>query len=244
MTDPERPQRKKRWWKRRRPTEPDRLHGQKIVTGDDLHEVFDDGGEVEYLPGYRRRLLHGVVLTILVALIITAVLLALAIARGDLKVPFFERETAQPFACPTDVVNFPANENINVSVYNSTDQGGLAADVAEQLRERGYNVQEIGNRSLSDNSSAAAIVSGPEGHANAYNLQQTIANTDYVEDERTDATVDIVLGRGFAGLVSPEDIDQSCGTLSCPRLIQSPSPTETATTTGAATPGASPSSDN
>lgn len=240
MTDPQRPQRKKRLRKRRRPAEQDTLHGQKIVTGEDLHEVFDDGGEVEYLPGYRRRLLHGVVLTILVALIITAVLVALAIARGDLKVPFFEPETAEPITCPTAVVNFPANENINVSVYNSTDQGGLAATVADQLRERGYNIKEIGNRSLNNNSSAAVIVSGPEGYANAYNLQQTIANTDYLEDDRTGGTVDVVLGRGFVGLVSPENVDQSSGALSCPRLSPSPSPTET--TTGTPSPAASPSS--
>lgn len=235
MTDPERPERRRGLFRRRRPVDPSTLHGQKIVTSDDLREVFDDGGEVEYLPGYRRKILHGVVLTILVAVIITAVLLALAIARGDLTVPFLQTEQDEPFACPTEVVNFPANEDVAVNVYNSTDQGGLAGSVADQLRERGYEVGEVGNRSLNNNSVTAVVVSGPGGLASALNLQRTIVNTEYLQDERTGETVDVVLGRAFAGLVPAKEVDQSSGQLSCPRLSPQPTPA-----TGTATPPVTP----
>lgn len=233
MTDPERSERRKRRFGRRRPADPDTFHGQKIVTSDDLRGVFDDGGEVEYLPGYRRRILHGVVLTLLVAMIIAAVLLALAIARGDLTVPFLETEQAEPFACPTEVLNFPANEDVSVNVYNSTDRGGLAGSVAGQLRERGYEVGEVGNRTLNNSSVTAVVVSGPDGLASALNLQRTIVDTEYLQDERTGEAVDVVLGRGFAGLVPAKEVDQSSGQLSCPRL--NPEPTSA---TGTATPPA------
>ncbi|WP_081744737.1 LytR C-terminal domain-containing protein [Arthrobacter sp. H14] len=235
MTDPERPERRKRLFGRRRPADPSTLHGQKIVTSDDLREVFDDGGEVEYLPGYRRRILHGVVLTVLVAMIITAVLLALAIARGDLTVPFLETEEDEPFACPTQVVNFPANEDVTVNVYNSTDQGGLAGSIADQLRERGYDVGEVGNRTLNNNSVTAVVVSGTDGLASALNLQRTISETEYLQDERSGGTVDVVLGRGFAGLVAAGEVDQSSGRVSCPRLNSVPTPA-----TGTATPPVTP----
>lgn len=229
MTDPEQPGRKRRLFKRR-PKEPDTLHGQKIVTGEELQEVFDDGGEAEYLPGgYRRRVLHGAVLTILVALLITAVLLALAIARGDLKVPFLQPEAAEPVTCPTAVLSYPANEDISINVYNSTDEGGLAGDVAKKLEKRGYEILEIGNKSVSDSSGTAVIASGEGGQANAFNLQQNIKDTEYVHDDREDASVDVILGRGFTSLVPAGDVDKSAGQLSCPRF--SPSPTTTSTTT-------------
>lgn len=232
------PERKRKLFKRR-PKDPNTLHGQKIVTGEELREVFDDGGEAEYLPGYRRRLLHGVVLTLLVALIITAVVMALAIARGDLKVPFFQREAAEPVACPTAVFSYPSNESVNVSVYNSTDQGGLAGSTAEKLRKRGYNVGEVGNKSLNNNSVTAVIVSGEAGRAGAFNLQQNISNTEYVADDREDDSIDLILGRSFTGLVPAGDVDESAGQLSCPRL--DPSPTTTGTATVPAEPTTSPS---
>lgn len=224
------PERKRKLFKRR-PKDLETLHGQKIVTGEELREVFDDGGEAEYLPGYRRRLLHGVVLTLLVAVLITAVFLALAIARGDLKVPFLQTEGAKPAACPTAVFSYPDNENVNVSVYNSTDRGGLAGDTAEKLRKRGYNVGEIGNKKLSDNSGTAVIVSGEAGRQGAYNLQQNIEDTEYVTDDRKDDSIDVILARGFDGLVPADKVEESAGQLSCPRF--SPSPT-----TGAATESA------
>lgn len=227
MNDPG-PERKRKLFKRR-PKDPDTLHGQKIVTGEELREVFDDGGQAEYLPGYRRRLLHGVVLTLLVALLITAVVLALAITRGDLKVPFFQPDEAEPVACPTAVFSYPANEDVNVSVYNSTDRGGLAGSTADELRKRGYNVVDIGNKSLNNNSGTAVIVSGEAGRAGAYNLQQNINNTEYVADDRDDDSIDVILGRSFAGLVPADKVDESAGQLSCPRLDPSPIPTGTAT---------------
>lgn len=236
MNDPERPERKRKLF-RRRPKDPDTLHGQKIVTGEELREVFDHGGQAEYLPGYRRRLLHGVVLALLLALVITAVVAALAIARGDLKVPFFQPEAAEPVACPTAVFSYPANEDVNVSVYNSTDRGGLAGTTADELRKRGYNVVDVGNKSLSNNSATAVIVSGEAGQASAFNLQQNISNTEYVADDREDDSIDLILGRGFAGLVPAGEVDESAGQLSCPRL--SPSPTTTGAATGSAEPGSS-----
>lgn len=222
MTDPDRP---KRLFRKRRPADPTILHGQKIVTGGDLNEVFDDGGEVEYPAAYRRRIFHGVVLTMLVALIIAAVLVALAVARGDLTIPFLEPEAEEPIVCPTAVFNYPANEDVSANVYNSTNRGGLAGTVADQLDARGYNVLEIGNRSLNQNSSTAVVVSGPAGQAAAFNLQQNIPNSEYLEDERTDATVDVVLGRAFVDLNAEDAVSSERGRLSCPRLSPSPSPT-------------------
>ncbi|WP_051298947.1 LytR C-terminal domain-containing protein [Arthrobacter castelli] len=233
---------RKRGLFKRRPKEPDTLHGQKIVTGEELREVFDDGGEAEYLPGYRRRLVHGVVLTVLVAALITAVLLALAIARGELKVPFLQTEAAEPVACPTAVFSYPANENVNISVYNSTNQGGLASGTADKLRKRGYTVGQIGNRSLNNNSGTAVIVSGEAGRAGAYNLQQNIKGTEYVADDRQDDSIDVILGRGFSGLVPAEKVDESAGQLSCPRL--SPSPTTTGTGTASGGESAEPTAEH
>lgn len=207
-------------------------HGHRIVTEQDLEETFA-ADESEKSSVYMwRRIRHGIVLLLLLALIIAGVFMAVAIARGDLKVPGFEPEAAPPPpTCPAGVHNYPPNNAITVNVYNGTLEEGLAAEVGLQLQIRGYTLGQTGNKDISRPGLTAVLVSGPAGEANAFNLQRNIPSTDYVADSRSDASVDVILGSGFEGLVEQGLVDQTPGALSCPRLSPSPVPPS---------PGASP----
>jgi hypothetical protein len=194
------------------------LQGRRIITEDDLDEVFADD-EVEPTERHlHRRILHGVVLTLLVALLGAAVLAALAVSRGDLQVPGWGPRTQEPITCPSGTYKYPANKSFVTNVYNSTTEGGLARQASEALANRAYKIGEVGSKRINYYGLTAIIVSGPKGEANAMNLQRNIADTEYVADDRTDTSVDVIVGSQYKALVPVKKVNRKAGTLSCPRL--------------------------
>lgn len=206
-------------------------HGHRIVTENDLETVFADDGNVERPHIYMRRLRHGVVLVLLVGLLTAAVLFALALARGDIRLTASEPSVAPTDTCPDGPFEPVDPASVTVNVLNSTSIAGLAGNASASLEERGFVVEAIGNRSVAQTNMTAVILSGPAGYAQAFTLQRTIPNTTYVEDERSEATVDVVLGSEFEALVPAEEVNAEAGGLVC----ELPS-------TASATPTAAPSS--
>lgn len=204
-------------------------HGHRIVTENDLETVFADDGDVERPHVYMRRLRHGIVLALLVAALVGAVLFALALARGDIRLPVAEPSPAPTSTCPAGPFEPVDPASITLNVLNSTSIAGLANNAATALQERGFVVELIGNRTVGRTNMTAIVVSGPEGYAQAFTLQRVIPGAVYVEDERPDATVDVVLGSQFEALVPADKVDAEPGGLVC----ELPA---TATATATATP--------
>ncbi|NKX54356.1 LytR C-terminal domain-containing protein [Arthrobacter mobilis] len=209
------------------PEEPDdeyHLQGHKIMTEEDLDEVFADEDDVE-VKKYRRwrHVLHGAVLVLLLAGLVGAVVAALAVMRGELQIPGWGPRTQEPITCPSATYKYPANDSFTLNVYNSTNEGGLARQAARELAERGYQIGEVASKDLNYYGLSAVVMSGPKGEANAMNLQRNIAGTEYVADDRQDESVDVILGSRYEGLVPANKVNKEPGTLSCPRL-ESPDP--------------------
>lgn len=204
-------------------------HGHRIVTENDLETVFADDGNVERPHIYMRRLRHGVVLVLLVALVAAAVIFALALARGDIKLPVSEPSPSPTSSCPAGPFDLVDPATVTVNVLNSTSIEGLAGNAATALEERGFAVGALGNRTVGRTNMTAIVVSGPAGYAQAFTLQRTIPGTVYVEDERPDATVDVVLGSEYEALIPAEEVNAEPGALTC----ELPS-------TASATPSAAP----
>ncbi len=200
------------------------FHGHYVVSGEDLGELFTNEERLEDPVRFRHRIIHGVTLTVLVALVITGVVLAVMVSRGDLQLPVPASQTSPKPSCPTATFNYPANKDVHVEVYNATRREGMAGSVAAELKKRGFNVDLVANKST-DYAGTAVIVSGPAGQSAAFNLQRNFAGTDYVQDARTDATVDVYLTSDFKDLVPAAQVDQTPGVLSCPRFSPSPVPT-------------------
>lgn len=190
-------------------------HGHRIVTENDLETVFADDGNVERPHVYMRRLRHGVVLVLLVALLTAAVLFALALARGDIKLTSTEPSPVATSACPAGPFEPVDPATVTVNVLNSTSIAGLAGNASTALEERGFTLGLIGNRSVGQTNMTAIIVSGPAGYAQALTLQRAIPGTTYVEDERPDTTVDVVLGSEYEALVPAEEVNAEPGGLVC-----------------------------
>jgi hypothetical protein len=200
----------------RKPQDPTVLHGHHVVTGSDLRATFVEQDELENPIRMRRRILHGVVLVLLVGLLAAAVVVALAIQDGRIKIPTAERSHAAVSACPEATYDYTPHEKVNLNVYNSTSRPGLARTVADQFAARKFVVGAVGNTE-SGYHGVAMVVSGAAGQSSAFSVQRNLPGSDYVQDGRTDASVDVILTGDFKDLAKPELVDQTPGKLSCPR---------------------------
>ncbi|OFI38521.1 hypothetical protein BIU82_04170 [Arthrobacter sp. SW1] len=200
----------------RKPKDPTRLHGHHVVTGPELRATFAEEQEPDHPGRFRRRLFHGVVLAVLLGLIVAGTVGAWAIMSGTIRFPDAVASKAPPEVCPTTTFSYLPNAKVTVHVYNATGRTGLAKSIADQLKARGYKVGKVDN-GQTRYSGAAQIISGPAGQAAAFNIQRNLTGTDYYQDERQDASVDLVLALGFEELTPAKLVDQTPGKLSCPR---------------------------
>lgn len=210
--------------------DPKEWHGHRIVTEDDLGAVFvndgDGDGEDDRVArrARRRRIRHGVVLGLLLVVVAGAALFAQAVIEG--RIALSEPGGTSPSAeagCPAGPFSYQPATTVTVNVFNSTATPGLAGTAAEGLSQRGFSVGTVGNTSLNREGMTALILSGPAGQQSAYTLQQHIPDTEYMADERTDASVDVILGSGFQSLAPAAQAEAAGpGPLSCPRMSPPP----------------------
>lgn len=96
----------------------------------------------------------------------------------------------------------PAPSEITLNVYNTTWKEGLASEVADDLKGRGFKIKSTGNdpqMSFLENE-IAIIRFGPEGQRAAKRLSQQISGAQLQKDDRTSAKVDLVLGNKWDSL--------------------------------------------
>lgn len=194
-------------------------HGRHIVDSSGLDEAFPAPQTLE-LPGstVRRRIIHGVVLVVLLALVVSGVVLAGMVQRGELELKLGPgKPTPIPESCPVETLDYPANDTVTVNVFNAGSVEGGAGVVAEELQKRGFIVKTVDN-GTTEYSRPAIIISGPSGYGAAFALQKNVSNSEYVQDDRKDGSVDIVLTGTFVGLLPAPKVDHTPGLLSCPRL--------------------------
>ncbi len=163
----------------------------------------------------RRRHKHerqAVIFGSLVAALAVAGLGATAVYTDVLEVPFLQREfTTPPAEEVADTPDAPcvpegtlpvAYNTIQVNVLNGSGRVGLAGATSTSLTGRGFLVLETGNypSRLVTN---AQLGFGQAGLAAAYTLAANLESATLVLDQREDATVDLVLGEAFSGLLDP-----------------------------------------
>ena len=93
---------------------------------------------------------------------------------------------------------------VTINVYNATDRAGLAGSVAKSLRTQGFKVATVANDPTGKSMTGVGEVRhGPTGAAGASLAAARLSGAKVVRDERTDNTVDVVLGRRFRALSTP-----------------------------------------
>jgi hypothetical protein len=159
---------------------------------------------------------HGVVLVLLLGLIAAGIIVALAIVNGQLKIPTAAVKDTPPAVCPGATFDYTPNAKINLNVFNSTSRPGLARTVADELLARKFVVGAVANTGAGYRG-VAAVVSGAAGQSAAFTVQRNLPGTDYFQDSRTDASVDVILASDYKELAAVDLVDQTPGKLSCPR---------------------------
>ena len=193
------------------------LHGHRVISGSELRATFEEPENTEDNPvRLRRRILHVVVLVMLVGMLVAAIVVAFAIMNGQIKLPTAERSKAAVSVCPAATYDYTPPEKVTVNIFNSTNRPGLARSVADQLAARKFIVGAVAN-TTSSYRGVALVVSGAAGQSAALSVQRNVPGSDYVQDGRTDPSVDLIITGDFKELAKPELVDQSPGQLSCPR---------------------------
>ena len=153
---------------------------------------------------------------LLLAVVVTAALVAGAwwwSQRSTTEDVATKPRPSCPAPSPTPTV--VAASAVKVNVYNATEKRGLASQVATQLRRRGFKVKKIDNDPLDRTVTGAAEVrSSALGAGAARTVTAQVAPAGQVgaapavtavPDQRKDASVDLVIGAGWAGLRPPAD---------------------------------------
>lgn len=200
----------------RKPKDASVLHGHHVVTGPELRATFEAAGDPDNPVRLRRRVVHGVVLVLLLGLIVAAIIVALAIVNGQLRIPTTDASDEPAAVCPAATFDYTPNEQINLNVYNSTSRPGLARSVADEFLARKFVVGAVANTDAGYRG-VAAVVSGAAGQSAAFSVQRNLPGSDYFQDGRTDASVDVILAGDYEALAAPDLVDQTPGRLSCPR---------------------------
>lgn len=127
---------------------------------------------------------------------------------GDDSIPAGEE-------CPVDTQSPVVPSRVPVVVLNTTNEPGLASDVAAELSDREFRVVSVDNDHFSDTRFESIIRAGDRGMRQAYTLQQHLPRALVDIDSRDDFTVDVVLGSDFEGMVEAEEVQMEPGRLDC-----------------------------
>ncbi|MEH0842061.1 LytR C-terminal domain-containing protein [Micromonospora sp. CPCC 205711] len=122
-----------------------------------------------------------------------------------------------PDGWPLADVRLRETKDVKINVYNATNQPGLAGNVADDFRNRKFQVKKEGNAPKRVDG-VAVLRFGPRGAGSAHLLRAYFLNNadrDY-DPKRKDDTVDVVLGNGFQQLATTTEVNQSLGDLGAP----------------------------
>lgn len=152
----------------------------------------------------RQVLVFGVLLIVLAAV----VFISMGIYKGTIQGPFrasFVTPSADftssiTLVCPPSG-SYPLEpDQVAVRVLNGTTTQGLAGTTLEDLEGRGFVGLGATNWSR-DYDGTARVIFGETGIQKAYTVALQFTDAELVLDTRTNATVDVVLGKQFTQIV-------------------------------------------
>lgn len=109
-----------------------------------------------------------------------------------------------PTCIPTAPTDAPPPAEIRLNVYNATDRNGLASSTAGEMRKRGFAILDVANDpSGRQVATTAEVRANPDSQAAANLVMAQVPGAVFVPDNRTDGTVDLVVGAAFEALTPP-----------------------------------------
>ncbi|MDH6460403.1 hypothetical protein M2302_000558 [Micromonospora sp. A200] len=122
-----------------------------------------------------------------------------------------------PEGWPLADITLREPKDVKINVFNATDQIGLAGNIADDFRNRKFQVKKTATAPKGVDE-VALLRYGPKGVGSAHLLRAYfLNNAEPVYDaKRKDDSVDVVLGSGFQQLATTTEVNQSLGDLGAP----------------------------
>lgn len=192
-------------------------HGQRIVGEREL----DFHSDAQVVRHRRRR--QNLVFGLLAFLVVLVLVLALLVFSGRLQLPGQQSAPnavmGEPIShphCPQRDFEYLDPSEVRVRVLNTTDISGLGGKTAQLLETRGFEITSVTSAASDYAQQVGAVVSGPQGYAQALSLQRHLPGTLYVFDEsKRDDLVDFEVGQDFDELTKLRRLDTAPGMLMC-----------------------------
>lgn len=153
---------------------------------------------------YRRRRRQRTVVTMIfvIGLCVATVVYAASYVQGWVGPP---TPSSVANASCSDTSNLPLKPGeVTVNVYNATERTGLAGTAASSLQKQGFKIATIDNDPLGKTIvGVGEIRHGPSGLEGATLAAKRLPGARLVQDDRMDASVDVVVGKKFRAFTVP-----------------------------------------
>ena len=125
---------------------------------------------------------------------------------------------ACPDGWPLVDLRLREQKDVKINVYNATDEAGRAGSVADDFRNRKFQVKKVGNEKKAFDG-VAELRFGPNAVGSAHLLRAYFLNeaNQKFDANRKDDVVDVVLGNQFQQLATTTEVNQSLGDLGAPQ---------------------------
>ncbi|GAA4472125.1 LytR C-terminal domain-containing protein [Phytohabitans houttuyneae] len=128
-------------------------------------------------------------------------------------------------ACPADWpradMSLPAVRDITVAVFNGTRKAGAAATVAEEFRNRGFEVKPVREPAKREKVAGVAVLRhGPDAVGAAHVVDAYfLGKAERVYDPgRRGTQIDVVVGEQFKSLAQPTDVNIALADMGHPKV--------------------------
>ncbi len=157
----------------------------------------------------RQTVIFGTLIAALLVIALTAGAMWAGVLPSPVSVPLYSgggvpSPTAITPPCPPEDTPPVEYSEIGVNVFNGTETSGLAGRTAAQLRELGMQTGTEGNGD--EYGGVALLTTGPTGLAAAYTLASLFPSTQIALDDRSDDSVDLLLGVSYEALIPTDEV--------------------------------------
>lgn len=164
-------------------------------------------------------------LAIVSVLAVAALVLAVFTITRDDSGPVQITEKCKPGQIPVSLEPPESEAEVKINVFNATQSAGLATSVANEFRNRRFNVATVGDEQASGQPAfhpddVAILRYGPKAIGGAYLLRAYFLNEAKGEFDinREDDVVDVVIGGEFKQLATPTEMRQAVALIGRPEL--------------------------
>jgi hypothetical protein len=122
----------------------------------------------------------------------------------------------------------PQPGSVTINVYNATSRSGLAKDTADALAARGFRIGAFGNAPSEYDrkvKQSALLLGGTKATAAVKVVSAQLAGTvTKIDPKRSDATVDLMIGKAFKKLSAEKAAAKALKVLATAKPSPAPSP--------------------